>query len=127
MVSPSSDLVVKRPADRCAALDRIEQLVREIQIVCDEFNFDPAEWLERTMNEQRSKETVGSESVLCLCGHDYAQHSKGAVRSDYCRHCICEKWQPADSAPRRANRCEHLHAHEDRNGNPICSDCGEEL
>lgn len=34
---------------------------------------------------------------LCECGHDYAQHTKGPVQSDYCRHCPCPRWRPTYS------------------------------
>lgn len=41
----TAETVVERPVDRYAALSRIEQLVREIQIICDEFDLDPVQWL----------------------------------------------------------------------------------
>ena len=37
---------------------------------------------------------------LCVCGHDFGQHSKGPVPQDYCRHCPCQKWQLATAEPR---------------------------
>ena len=30
------------------------------------------------------------------CGHSYEQHTKGPVQADYCRHCPCQKWTPAN-------------------------------
>lgn len=35
-----------RPIDSDAAVERIEALCREIEILCDEFNLDPTEWLQ---------------------------------------------------------------------------------
>ncbi len=32
---------------------------------------------------------------LCKrCRHSYAQHTKGHVRADYCRHCVCPAFVP---------------------------------
>lgn len=36
---------LQRPHDADCARDRIEAAVREIQIICGEFGFDPCEWL----------------------------------------------------------------------------------
>lgn len=30
-----------------------------------------------------------NELWMCECGHSYAQHIKGPVPADYCRHCPC--------------------------------------
>lgn len=34
-----------RPKDAYEAIDMIEDRVREIQILCDEFGLDPVQWL----------------------------------------------------------------------------------
>lgn len=36
---------MQRPHDADCARSRIEAAVREVQIICDEFGFDPYEWL----------------------------------------------------------------------------------
>lgn len=36
------------------------------------------------------------DALFCKCGHSFGQHSKGAVRDLYCRHCECEQWQPGN-------------------------------
>lgn len=44
-VIQTADEKLIRPADRTEALLRIEAAVREIEIICDEFGMDPAQWL----------------------------------------------------------------------------------
>jgi len=41
----TEDERVTRPKDRIEALLRIEAAVREIEMICDEFGMDPAQWL----------------------------------------------------------------------------------
>lgn len=45
MSTHTADEKLIRPADRTEALLRIESAVREIEIICDEFDMDPAQWL----------------------------------------------------------------------------------
>jgi len=35
---------------------------------------------------------------FCECGHSYAQHIKGPVKADYCRHCLCQKFKERRTA-----------------------------
>jgi general stress protein YciG len=53
----------------------------------------------KELSRQGVEARKARSAAVCACGHDYAQHSKGPVQADYCRHCDCTHWQPvtADS------------------------------
>lgn len=46
-------------------------------------------------NLQRRVSADPSPDDLCKrCRHSYAQHTKGPVQADYCRHCVCPGFIP---------------------------------
>lgn len=61
------------------------------------------------------------ETIRCDCpAGTGCKHILDAIDREEAR--LAQKTSSGDLA-----RCKHAHAHTDRNGNPICSECGEEL
>ena len=91
----------ERPAEKTSArqltshddaISRIEQCVREIEIICDEHGFDPVQWLMPDIEND-----VPPDDVTCSCGHHERYHfddGRGAILCRYADDCGCSR--PAD-------------------------------